>query len=180
MATLIVRLDDGTERDIVVLDPSCAATIRDEGPRLVGGEASVRVAARVRSFAVAMAEALASGWTPMVSPPASVVLQTHCHEHSVFGSRAQRRVLEAWGVRNIVESSSCCGVAGNFGFEAEHFDMSMRVAEHSIVPALRRAGEEAVVLTDGFSCSMQVSQINPLRGGTHLALALDPDTAQSS
>nr|WP_245671684.1 FAD-binding and (Fe-S)-binding domain-containing protein [Nocardia amamiensis] len=174
LARLIARLDDGTTRDIVVLDPSCAATIRDEGPKLVGGEASRRVAARVRSFAVAIAEALDHGWNPTATPPESVVLQTHCHEHSVFGSGSQRRVLEAWGVRNIVESSSCCGVAGNFGFEAEHFDMSMRVAEHSIVSALRRGGEEAVVLTDGFSCSMQAFQIDPRRGSIHLALALDP------
>jgi FAD/FMN-containing dehydrogenase/Fe-S oxidoreductase len=175
LARLIAKLDDGTDRDIVVLEPSCAATIRDEGPKLVGGAAAARVAARVRSFSVAIDEAIKGGWKPTTTPPETAVLQTHCHEHAVFGSGAQKRVLEAWGVPNLVESSSCCGVAGNFGFEAEHFEMSMKVAEHSIVPALDRGDGEALVLTDGFSCAMQVSQIDPDRQSSHLALALDPE-----
>ncbi len=130
LANLVDKLDDGTERDIVVLEPSCAATIRDEAPKLVGGDAAERVA---------------------------------------------RRVLGKWGVADVSESSSCCGVAGNFGFEAEHFDVSMRVAEHSIIPALERGGEGALVLTDGFSCTMQVSQIDPERETEHLAIAMDPE-----
>ena len=178
LARLIRKLDDGTDRDIVVLEPSCAATIRDEGPKLVGGEASKRVAARVRSFSVAVDEAIQRGWKPTAVPPESAVLQTHCHEHAVFGSGAQKRVLEAWGVPALVESSSCCGVAGNFGFEAEHFDMSMKVAEHSIIPALDSGAGEALVLTDGFGCAMQVSQIDPQLASKHLAIALDPDGAR--
>lgn len=174
---LIAKLDDGTDRDIIVLEPSCAATIRDEAPKLVGGAAAARVAARVRSFSVAIDEAIKGGWKPKTNPPQSAVLQTHCHEHAVFGSGAQKRVLEAWGVPNLVESSSCCGVAGNFGFEAEHFEMSMKVAEHSIVPALNTGDGEALVLTDGFSCAMQVSQVEPDRNSWHLAMALDPDSA---
>jgi FAD/FMN-containing dehydrogenase/Fe-S oxidoreductase len=177
LSRLVHLLDDGTDRDIVVLEPSCAATIRDEAPKLVGGEAAARVAARVRSFAVAVDEAMKKGWRPSVPPPSEVALQTHCHEHSVFGSGAQRRVLESWGVQDVAESSSCCGVAGNFGFEAEHFQLSMQVAEHSIAPALRKAGDDAVVLTDGFSCSMQVSQLDAMRQTHHLASLLDPGPA---
>ncbi|MBT8163307.1 FAD-binding oxidoreductase [Arthrobacter sp. GN70] len=178
LARLIGKLDDGTDRDIVVLEPSCAATIRDEGPKLVGGAAAARVAARVRSFSVAVDEAMQRGWMPKTLPPETAVLQTHCHEHAVFGSGAQKRILEAWGVPNLVESSSCCGVAGNFGFEAEHFDMSMKVAEHSVIPALAKGGSDALVLTDGFSCAMQVSQIDPERSSKHLAIALDPRNAR--
>ncbi|NYD25156.1 FAD-binding and (Fe-S)-binding domain-containing protein [Kineococcus aurantiacus] len=170
---LVERFDDGTDRPIVVLEPSCAATIRDEAPKLVGGEAAQRVAARVRSFATAVDEALARGWRPSATPPQRAVLQVHCHEHAVFGSEAQRRVLATWGVADVTTSSSCCGVAGNFGFEAEHFDTSMQVAAHSIAPALSSAAE-APVLTDGFSCAMQVSQIDALRGSSHLASMLDP------
>lgn len=174
LSRLISKLDDGTDRDIVVLEPSCAATIRDEGPKLVGGAAAARVAARVQSFAVAVDEAVKRGWKPKAPPPEAAVLQTHCHEHAVFGSGAQNRVLEAWGVPYVVESSSCCGVAGNFGFEAEHFDMSMKVAEHSVIPALAVGDPDALVLTDGFSCAMQVSQIDAGRSSKHLAVALDP------
>lgn len=177
LARLIRKLDDGTDRVIVVLEPSCAATIRDEGPKLVGGEAAARVAARVRSFSVAVDEAIKRGWKPTAMPPVTAVLQTHCHEHAVFGSGAQKRVLEAWGVRHLLESSSCCGVAGNFGFEAEHFDISMKVAEHSVIPALSKGDADALVLTDGFSCAMQVSQIDPKRSSKHLAVAMDPENA---
>lgn len=175
---LIRRFDDGTDRDIVVLEPSCAAAIRDEGPKMVGGEAAHRVAARVRSFSVAVDTAVTEGWVPSAPPPESAVLQTHCHEHAVFGSGAQKRVLKAWGVAQISESSSCCGVAGNFGFEAEHFDLSMQVAEHSIIPALRAAPDDTLVLTDGFSCAMQVAQVDSELSGQHLALALDPNRGE--
>ncbi|MGW4127227.1 FAD-binding and (Fe-S)-binding domain-containing protein [Amycolatopsis japonica] len=176
---LINRFDDGTDRPIVVLEPSCAATIRDEGPKLVGGAAARRVAARVRSFATAVDEALTRGWKPSAPPPERVALQTHCHEHAVFGSDVQRRMLRSWGVPDVAVSSSCCGVAGNFGFEAEHFEVSMKVAEHSIRPVMD-ATVDAPVLADGFSCAMQVSQIDPLRGSSHLALLLDPDRPAGS
>lgn len=173
LKNLVQKLDDGTDRPIVVLEPSCAATIRDDAPKLVPGEAAERVSSRVRSFAVAVDEAVGRGWRPSTPPPAEAVLQTHCHEHAAFGPAAQRRVLRAWGVDRIVESSSCCGVAGNFGFEAEHFDVSMQVAEHSIIPAMAEGGDAAVILTDGYSCTMQVSQIDSMRGSEHLAVALD-------
>ncbi|MGN7862372.1 FAD-binding and (Fe-S)-binding domain-containing protein [Microbacterium sp. 22303] len=174
LARLIERFDDGTERPIVVLEPSCAAAIRDEGPKLVGGPAAQRVAARVRSFSVAIAEALARGWTPTVPAPSQAVLQTHCHEHAVFGADAQRNALHGWGVTDVIESSSCCGVAGNFGFEAEHFETSMRVAEHSLRPAMDAASDSTPILTDGFSCAMQVGQLNPERASSHLAMLMDP------
>jgi FAD/FMN-containing dehydrogenase/Fe-S oxidoreductase len=170
---LIERLDDGTDRAIVVLEPSCAAAIRDEGPKLVGGLAARRVADRVVTFAMAVAEATDRGWTPTTSPPSAAVVQTHCHEHAVFGSQATRRVLDNWGVKKVAESTSCCGVAGNFGFETRHFDMSMKVAEHSIASALRRV-DTGPVITDGFSCAVQAAQIDPDRGSVHLALAIDP------
>ncbi|MCA0379211.1 MAG: FAD-binding oxidoreductase [Actinobacteria bacterium] len=175
LSNLVEKLDDGTDRSIVVLEPSCAATIRDDGPKLVPGEASKRVAARVRSFSVAVDEAIGKGWRPTAPAPPEAVLQTHCHEHAAFGPAAQRRVLRAWGVPKVSESSSCYGVAGNFGFESEHFDTSMQVAEHSIIPAIAAGGDDALILTDGFSCAMQVSQVAPLRASEHLAIALDPE-----
>jgi Fe-S oxidoreductase len=65
-------------------------------------------------------------------------------------------------------------VAGNFGFEKEHFDVSMLVAEQSLAPALRQTEADSVVLTDGFSCAMQVKQLDDSRPGRHLAQLLDP------
>lgn len=172
MGRLVERLDDGTDRPIVVPEPSCAAAIRDDGPKLLGSTAASRVASRVQSFATAIRDRQRAGWVPEAPAPEAVVVQEHCHEHSVFGATVQAEVLRNWGVRRVVESSTCCGVAGNFGFERDHYDVSMLVAEQSIAPALA-AAPEAPVLTDGFSCTMQVQQLQPGRGSAHLAQLLD-------
>ncbi|MEU1695406.1 FAD-binding and (Fe-S)-binding domain-containing protein [Streptomyces hirsutus] len=170
-------LDDSTDRPIVVVEPSCAAALRKDLPELVHTEQAQRVAARVRSFAAHVADRLSAGWEPSPAGPVpeQAVLQTHCHEYSVFGAAAQRTVLEAAGVRNVVDADGCCGVAGNFGFEANHYDVSMQVAENALAPALRATDHDAAVLTDGFSCARQVDQLDPSRPGLHLAQVLDPD-----
>lgn len=173
MSKLVQKLDDGSHKPIIVLEPSCAAAIKEDGPKLLKSSAADRVSKRVRSFAKAIDEALDSGWEPQVKAPSEVVLQAHCHEYSTFGIATQANVLRKWGAGKVVQSSSCCGVAGNFGFESSHFDLSMKVAEHSLIPALENADSNSPVLTDGFSCSMQLSQIDPQRIGTHLATILD-------
>ena len=101
-------------------------------------------------------------------------VQTCALPISVFGPAAQRRVLAAAGVGEVVDATGCCGVAGNFGFEAQHYDVSMQVAEGALSPALRSTGREDPVLTDGFSCAMQVGHLDPQRPGLHLAQLLDP------
>jgi Fe-S oxidoreductase len=171
-----VALDDGTDRPIVVVEPSCAAALRKDLPELVHTEQARRVAARVRSFASHIEELTKSGWKPAPAEPLpeQVVLQTHCHEYSVFGAGTQRSALGAVGVTDVVDATGCCGVAGNFGFEKEHFDVSMLVAEQSLAPALRQTEAGSVVLTDGFSCAMQVQQLDDSRPGRHLAQLLDP------
>lgn len=166
-------LDDGTDRPIVVVEPSCAAALRKDLPELVQTDAARRVAARVRSFATAVTEQVESGWRSSVSLPAEVTVQTHCHEYAVFGAGSQRKALAAAGVDGVREATGCCGVAGNFGFEREHYDLSMKVAEQALAPALRETSSDAVVLADGFSCRMQVDQLG--RSSMHLAQLLDPD-----
>src|SRR5690606_30002829 len=139
----------GSERPIVVVEPSCAAALNKDLPELVHTDAARRVAGRVRSFAVHVGERVAQGWVPEWpggSPPREVTVQTHCHEYSVFGAQAQSATLRALGVESVRESSGCCGVAGNFGFEAEHFDVSMKVAELSIAPALEKTAPDTPVL----------------------------------
>ncbi|MGW0021891.1 FAD-binding and (Fe-S)-binding domain-containing protein [Rhodococcus sp. NPDC003382] len=170
------KLDDGTDRPIVVVEPSCAAALRKDLPELVPTDAARRVAARVRSFASYMDTLVHNGWTPEPAHPLpnEMVLQTHCHEYSVFGAGSHRRVLTAAGVDDVRDATGCCGVAGNFGFEKQHHDISMKVAEHSLAPALRAAGDNTGVVTDGFSCAMQVAQIDASAPGRHLAELLDP------
>ncbi|PZP21387.1 MAG: hypothetical protein DI613_19170 [Kocuria rhizophila] len=170
------ELDDGTDRPIVVIEPSCAAALRKDLPELVHTEQARRVSRRVTSFAayvtsLAGEDRLAEPARPV---PQRAVVQTHCHEYSVFGPATQRKALAAAGVAEVSEANGCCGVAGNFGFEAEHYEVSMKVAETSLAPALREAAPDTAVLTDGFSCAMQVNQLDPSARGTHIAEILDP------
>ncbi|MDO5368349.1 FAD-binding and (Fe-S)-binding domain-containing protein, partial [Kocuria sp.] len=170
------KLDDGTDRPIVVIEPSCAAALRKDLPELVPTEQAQRVSRRVTSFATYVA--VLAGEDRLAKParpaPRRAVVQTHCHEYSVFGPATQRKALAAAGVAEVRESNGCCGVAGNFGFEAEHHEVSMNIAETSLAPALRAAAPDTVVLTDGFSCAMQVNQLDPTARGTHVAEILDP------
>lgn len=173
-------LDDGTDRPIVVTEPSCAAALRKDLPELVDSEAARRVSLRVRSFAEQVSAQSASGWVPNSALPQAVIVQTHCHEYAVFGAATQRRALRAVGIADVHEATGCCGVAGNFGFERQHYDVSMAVAEQALAPALR-ADPTAVVLTDGFSCHMQARQLtdNPAPSASfHLAQILDPGPRQ--
>ncbi|WGW14133.1 FAD-binding and (Fe-S)-binding domain-containing protein [Saxibacter everestensis] len=178
MSKAIGALDDGTDRPIVVIEPSCAAAFRKDAPELLGTDASRRVAARITSFAGMVTKLSGSGWTPSWpdgTAPEAVTVQTHCHEYSTFGAATQKAALKGIGVPEVREATGCCGVAGNFGFESEHFDISMQVAEQSLAPALRASHPETPVLTDGFSCQMQVKQLDPDRPSLHLAELLDPD-----
>ncbi len=170
-------LDDGTDRPIVVLEPSCAAALKKDLPELVQTDVARRVAARVRSFATAVTELSAAGWQPTWAngtPPNSVTVQTHCHEYSVFGEDTQLAALAAVGIANVRQATGCCGVAGNFGFEANHYDISMKVAQQALIPALQASAAETPILTDGFSCQMQVKALEPGRATSHLAQLLDP------
>jgi FAD/FMN-containing dehydrogenase/Fe-S oxidoreductase len=173
MAKAVEKLDDGTDAPIVVIEPSCAAALRKDAPELLGTEAAARVSLRIRSFAEAVTGWVDGGWKPP-APPQAVTVQTHCHEYSTFGATVQRKALAALGVANVNEATGCCGVAGNFGFEANHYDISMKVAEQALAPALEKTAAETPVLADGFSCAMQVKQLEPDRKSLHLAELLDP------
>ncbi|BCI52297.1 lactate dehydrogenase [Mycolicibacterium litorale] len=173
LAKAAETLDDGTDRPIVVLEPSCAAAFRTDLPELVHTDAARRVAGRIRSFAQMVAECADNGWRPAHQLPDEVTVQTHCHEYAVFGAATQRRTLQALGVGKVREATGCCGVAGNFGFEPDHYDVSMKVAEQGLAPALRETPSDVPVLTDGFSCHMQVRQLDADRSSQHLAQLLD-------
>ncbi|GAA1910141.1 FAD-binding and (Fe-S)-binding domain-containing protein [Streptomyces durmitorensis] len=169
---------------LVVLEPSCAAALKTDLVELVGegadgdgdGDGDARaaeLAGRVRTFAEALEE-LAPGW----SPPRidrTVVGQTHCHQHAVLGDGAERRLREKAGLEGEL-SGGCCGLAGNFGFEAGHYEVSVACAEEQLLPAVRGSVPEAqggpVVLADGFSCRTQLEQLGEGVRGRHLAEVL--------
>ncbi|WP_328943242.1 FAD-binding oxidoreductase [Streptomyces sp. NBC_00250] len=156
----------GREGPVVVLEPSCAATLRTDLPELLPDDPRAgRLAASVRTFAEAL-ETLAPDWTPpRLDRP--VTGQTHCHQHAVLGDAADRRLRERAGLTGDL-AGGCCGLAGNFGFEPGHYEVSVTCAEDQLLPALRGAAPDAAVLADGFSCRTQMGDLAGVRA-RHLA-----------
>ncbi|MFF1479885.1 FAD-binding and (Fe-S)-binding domain-containing protein [Streptomyces sp. NPDC058301] len=154
---------------VVVLEPSCAAALRTDLPELLPDDPRAgRLAASVRTFAQAVEEC-APEWTPPYVGRA-VVGQNHCHQHAVLGDAAERRLRERAGLTGAL-SGGCCGLAGNFGFERGHWEVSVACAEDELLPAVRAAAPGAEVLADGFSCRTQLEQLAGRRA-RHLAEVL--------
>jgi FAD/FMN-containing dehydrogenase/Fe-S oxidoreductase len=161
------RLDAG-ER-LVALEPSCLSAVRGDGPVLVGTPAADRVAQNLRSLAELLTAT--PGWEPPSLQGVAVVAQPHCHQYAVVGWDTDAALLRRAGAA-VDQVSGCCGLAGNWGAEKGHHDVSMAIAGLQLVPALDRARPGTVVLADGFSCRTQLEQLG--RGpGHHLAQLLD-------
>ncbi|MEU9555599.1 FAD-binding and (Fe-S)-binding domain-containing protein [Streptomyces fumanus] len=158
-----------TDAPVVVLEPSCAAALRADLPELLPDDPrAAALAARVLTFAETL-ERHAPNWTPPVLDR-PVTGQTHCHQHAVLGDAADRRLRAAAGLTGEL-SGGCCGLAGNFGFEAGHYEVSVACAEDQLLPALREAPAGTVVLADGYSCRTQLEQLAGVRG-RHVAEVL--------
>ncbi|MBB1253236.1 FAD-binding and (Fe-S)-binding domain-containing protein [Streptomyces alkaliterrae] len=157
------------ELPVTVLEPPCAAALRTDLPELLPDDPRARRLARlVRTFAETI-ELYAPDWEPpRVDRP--VTGQTHCHQHAVLGDAAERRLRERAGLDGDL-AAGCCGLAGNFGFEKGHFEVSKACAEDVLLPAVRAADPSAVVLADGYSCRTQLSQLADVRS-RHLAEVL--------
>ncbi|WP_405624044.1 FAD-binding and (Fe-S)-binding domain-containing protein [Streptomyces sp. NBC_00076] len=158
-----------TDVPVVVLEPSCAAALRTDLPELLHDDPrAARLAGSVLTFAEAL-ERLAPDWTPpRVDRP--VAGQTHCHQHAVLGDTADRGLRQAALLSGEL-SGGCCGLAGNFGFEKGHFEVSKACAEDQLLPAVRAAEDGTAILADGFSCRTQLEQLAGVRG-RHLAEVL--------
>lgn len=151
---------------IVGMEPSCMAVWRSDAVELLPDDARVPV---VAGSIHTLAELLGSldDWQPPSLAGHTIVAQPHCHHASVLGWEADAALLQRTGAR-VVTLGGCCGLAGNFGVERGHYEVSVKVAEHDLLPAIRAAGPEAVVLADGFSCRKQVAD---LEGSTAVTMA---------
>ncbi|MEV4145837.1 FAD-binding and (Fe-S)-binding domain-containing protein [Amycolatopsis sp. NPDC049691] len=154
---------------VVGLEPSCTAVFRSDAAELFPGDQDVR---RLRAQTVTLAELLTEH-SPGYRPPrvaAKAIAQVHCHQHAVLGWDADARLLSAAGVEAEQLDSGCCGLAGNFGFEKGHLEVSEACAERVLLPRVRSAAPETAVLADGFSCRTQLHQLDSGgREGMHLA-----------
>ncbi|TDC48613.1 FAD-binding oxidoreductase [Jiangella ureilytica] len=155
---------------IVGLEPSCTAVLRGDLVELLGDDPRAHaVAAATRTLAELLDGA--GDWAAPDLAGTDVVAQPHCHQHATAGYDADLRVLRRTGAE-VTAIAGCCGLAGNFGMEAGHYDVSVAVAENALLPALRSA-PEAVLLADGFSCRTQADHLAGRRS-VHLAQLLDP------
>lgn len=152
---------------ILGIEPSCTAALRHDLPRLVDSEAARRVAARVRTVAELLGDAIDEGrWRAPDLTGVEVVAQPHCHHHAVMSWSADEALLARTGA-SVQRLGGCCGLAGNFGVELGHHDVSVKVAEQQLLPAIEAASPDAVVLADGFSCQTQIADLSE-RSGVHL------------
>ena len=155
---------------VVGLEPSCTAVLRHDVVELLpDDERAALVAANTKTLAELLAET--PGWTPPRLDGVEAVAQPHCHQHAIMGWGADEKLLAGAGA-SVSAVGGCCGLAGNFGVEQGHYDVSVQVAETALLPAVRAAAPDAVVLADGFSCRTQLEQLSD-RHGIHLAQLLD-------
>ena len=155
---------------IVGVEPSCTAVLRDDLLDLLPDDPrSLLVSSATRTLAEVLSAVPASARRLPSLEGVEIVAQPHCHHYSVMGWDVDQALLESLGAR-VTRLEGCCGLAGNFGMEAGHYDLSVAVASHSLLPSLS-AQPDAVYLADGFSCRTQAAQLAG-RGGVHLATLL--------
>lgn len=162
---------------IVFLEPGCASVFRDELTNLMS---SSEDAARLASQTVLFSELLMRDNCPAPVLKHKALVHLHCHHKSLFKSHAEEQLIERMGLDAEILNSGCCGMAGSFGYEADHYDISMKVGERILLPRVRQAARDTLIIADGFSCREQIAQ------GTHrhamhvaevLQMALHPAAA---
>ena len=165
-----LRPADSEGIPVVGLEPSCVAVFRGDAEELLSADddQAQRVAHGMRTLAELLSQT--PGWQPPDLSHVRGVAQPHCHHHSVMGWGVDAQLLQRAGA-SVRAVGGCCGLAGNFGAERGHFDVSVAVANTALLPAVEDAGDGAVVLADGFSCRMQIDHLAQ-REGAHIAEVL--------
>ncbi|KQY23612.1 oxidoreductase [Cellulomonas sp. Root485] len=168
---------------IVGLEPSCTAVLRSDLRDLLPDDPrAVAVARETRTLAELLTAPAPIGpgdrWQVPDLSDVTAVVQPHCHHYSVMTWTADRRLLTDAGAQ-FSALAGCCGLAGNFGMEKGHYDVSVAVAENALLPALRDAAPGDVYLADGFSCRTQADHLAGVQG-VHLAELLASHLPASS
>ncbi len=165
MDVLCAEIDAGLP--IVVLEPSCASVFRDELPNLFPRDAR---ASRLRHQVFLLSEFLVKH-APGYAPPklsAKILLHGHCHHKALMKMNDEESLLRRMGVELECPDAGCCGMAGPFGFERDKFAIAQAIGERVLLPAVRSATPETIVVADGFSCREQIRQSTG-RTAMHLA-----------
>ncbi|MER7015410.1 FAD-binding and (Fe-S)-binding domain-containing protein [Saccharopolyspora sp. NPDC000359] len=172
LASLAPWLDGRTP--VVVLEPSCAAMLTEEAPELLADDRrSHRLAEQVVTLGDVVARHVDDVDWPFGELPVPALSQVHCHERARRGHAGTGTTLTRLGVEESEVETGCCGLAGNWGFEPGHAELSRRLAERELLPRIRELDADAVVLADGFSCRTQIREHGPAhKQGLHLAQLL--------
>ena len=168
MQSLRAPIEAGTP--IVVLEPSCASVFRDELRGLFPRDA---LAQRLREQVFLLSEFL-ERHAPGFRPPQlsrSVLLHGHCHHRAVMKWSDEESLLRKMGAEVECPDTGCCGMAGPFGFDKDKYDVSQAVGERVLLPAVRQAAPETLIVSDGFSCREQIFHATGRRA-IHLAEAI--------
>jgi Fe-S oxidoreductase len=145
---------------IVACEPSCILTIKDDYPALLKGELRDRaraVAERCFTFEEFLEQRLAETNITFRPGPKRVLVQGHCHQRSLVGMGPLLKLLRRIPGAEVIDlDAGCCGMAGSFGYEKEHYEISRAVGEQRLFPAIRQADADTVIVAPGFSCRLQI------------------------
>jgi Fe-S oxidoreductase len=167
-----LRADIRRGTPVVGLEPSCVAVFRDELTKLIPhDEDAKRLAKQTFHLAEFLCEHAEGYRAPAVS--GRIVLHGHCHARATGGFEHERRLLEQTGAAVDVPDSGCCGMAGAWGYERAHHDVSRACAERVLLPAVRDAAPGTPIVASGFSCRSQIEQLGPGRKAVHVVELLD-------
>ncbi len=162
---------------VVGLEPSCILTFRDELQGLFPADSR----ARALGQASLMLDEFLAREAPGFSPPAragKAIVHGHCHQKAIAGVEDEISILgKIDGLALEVLDAGCCGMAGAFGYDARHFDLSRKIAERALIPAINASGPDTIVIADGFSCRTQIRALCPGTRPMHLAQVLNRNSA---
>jgi FAD/FMN-containing dehydrogenase/Fe-S oxidoreductase len=144
-------------KPILACEPSCILTLKDDYPALLRGELR-RMAETVAAACLTFEEFLEPRLQPIATGPQQILVQPHCHQRSLTGTTALLSLLRRIHGATVVDlDAGCCGLAGSFGYEKEHYEVSLQIAEQRLAPLLREAATDTAIVAPGFSCRMQIA-----------------------
>jgi Fe-S oxidoreductase len=168
LSALRPQIEDGIP--LIGLEPSCVAVFRDEMANLLPTDEDAR---RLRENAFLLDEFLCkkAPHFPLPQLHREAVLHEHCHRKAVIDKNSAQQLLSKMGLHVEAPDTGCCGMAGAFGFEKDHYAISQRVGERVLLPKVREVPKSTLIITDGFSCKTQIAQSSDRRG-LHVAQVL--------
>jgi FAD/FMN-containing dehydrogenase/Fe-S oxidoreductase len=165
---LAPEIDEGIA--VVGLEPSCVSVFRDELVNLFPTDPRAK---KLSKLAVTLSEFIEHEGDRFKLPhlEGKALVQAHCHHNAILGFAGEEKVLKDVGLDVQRPDSGCCGMAGAFGFEAKNYEISTRLGERVLIPAVRAAAADTLIVADGFSCREQITQMTG-RDTLHIAQVL--------